>query len=73
MLLTQSIQTTSEYVGANNRWYYKPAEIFAWERVDVQPNTNTNIPAHPTTPGAYTLMCYVDENGSASYAWENVA
>lgn len=73
VLLTQSIQTTSEYVGANNRWYYKPAETFAWERVDVQPNTNTNIPAHPTTPGAYTLMCYVDENGSASYAWENVA
>ena len=49
------------------------SESFSWERVNVQPNTNTNIPAHPTTPGAYTLMCYVDENGSASYAWENVA
>lgn len=37
VLLTQSIQSTSEYVGANNRWYYKPMETFAWERVDVQP------------------------------------
>ena len=49
------------------------SESFLWQQIDVQPNTNTNIPAHPTTPGAYTLMCYVDENGSASYAWENVA
>lgn len=37
VLLTQAIRSTSEYVGANNRWYYKPSETFAWERVDVQP------------------------------------
>lgn len=45
---------------------------YAWKEV-VLGNSTVNIPAHPTTPGAYTLMCYVDENGSASYAWENVA
>lgn len=37
VLLTQSIRSTSEYVGMSNRWYYKPSETFAWERVDVQP------------------------------------
>jgi hypothetical protein len=73
VLLTQSIQATSEYVGANNRWYYKPIETFSWERVDTQPNTNMNIPAHPTTPGSYMLMCTIGEDGTASYSWETVA
>ena len=45
---------------------------YAWKEVALG-NSTADIPAHPTTPGAYTLMCYVDENGSASYAWENVA
>lgn len=48
-------------------------EEFVWKSVDVQEKNTTNIPQHPTTPGAYTLMCYVDENGSASYAWESMA
>lgn len=48
-------------------------EEFVWKSVDVQEKNTTNIPQHPTTPGVYTLMCYVDENGSASYAWESVA
>lgn len=36
-LLTQSVQVASSYVGVTNKWYYKPTETFAWERVDVQP------------------------------------
>ena len=73
VVLTQAIRSTSSYVGMTNRWYYKPSETFAWERVDVQPNTNTNIPQHPTTPGTYTLMCTVGEDGTANYSWETVA
>lgn len=49
------------------------SEGFIWKSIDVQEKNTTTIPQHPTTPGAYTLMCYVDENGSASYAWESVA
>lgn len=68
--------TAGDYVPANGDTLMvqlTESESFSWQQIYVQPNTNTNIPAHPTTPGAYTLMCYVDENGSASYVWENVA
>lgn len=40
----------------------------------VTPTTsNMNIPAHPTAPGSYMLMCTVGEDGTASYSWETVA
>jgi hypothetical protein len=46
---------------------------FVWKQINTQPNTNMNIPAHPTTPGSYMLMCTVGEDGTASYSWETVA
>ncbi len=58
VLLTQSIRSTSEYVGMSNRWYYKPAETFAWERVDVQPSAKTV----PITQAKYDALATKDPN-----------
>jgi hypothetical protein len=69
VLLTQSIRSTSEYVGANNRWYYKPSETFAWERVDVQPVPEVNGDFLPLSGGTLTGALVFD-GGSYSYKFE---
>lgn len=66
VLLTQSIQATSEYVGMSNRWYYKPSETFAWERVDVQPALGGAT--LPTEDGTYVLKCVVVD-GVPTVSW----
>lgn len=66
VLLTQSIRSTSEYVGMSNRWYYKPSETFAWERVDVQPAFGGAT--LPTEDGTYVLKCVVVD-GVPTISW----
>lgn len=66
VLLTQSIRSTSEYVGMTNRWYYKPSETFAWERVDVQPAFGGAT--LPTEDGTYVLKCVVVD-GVPTVSW----